>query len=139
MLDSELTTFGMVIKFSLELEQRCIELYERFMLLDDSHDSSLKDHQRRVRILEDVRREKLNEIMLEPIAGLTTADYNLSIDLADDADAEKLRQELIRLEEQSGVFYRDISQKVKSFSREITRIVERMAKENHKLLGRITQ
>jgi len=138
-LDSELTTFGMVIKFSLELEKRCIELYERFMLLDDSHDSSLKDHQRRVRILEDVRREKLNEIMLEPIAGLTTADYNLSIDLADDADAEKLRQELIRLEEQSGVFYRDISQKVKSFSREITRIVERMAKENHKLLGRITQ
>ena len=137
-LDSDLTTFGMIIKFSLELEHRCIGLYERLLVIDDSYDPSLKDHQRRVRILEDVRREKLNEIMLEPIAGLTTKDYDLLIELADDADAGQLRQTLIRLEEQSGAFYRDISQKVNSFSKEITRIVERMAKENNRLLDRIT-
>ena len=78
----ELTTFGAVIRFAAALETEAAAHYERWLAQSQAGDvpalvSSLaSDHAKRAARLERLVREQLNEMTLEPIAGLRAERYS---------------------------------------------------------------
>ncbi|MEW5759465.1 MAG: hypothetical protein AB1779_01710 [Candidatus Thermoplasmatota archaeon] len=106
----ELTTFGAVMKFAIELEETCIKNYEAQNKL------LYEKHKKRKSLLEKIRRERLNEILLEPITGLNANDYEI--------------KNISEMEEKIGKFYADLSKIARAFSPEVSRIFEKLSAEN---------
>jgi hypothetical protein len=76
----ELTTFGAVIRFAAALERQATGHYVAWLAQDagearDLASSLASSHRRRAARLERLVREQLNEMLLEPIAGLRAERY----------------------------------------------------------------
>ncbi len=77
----ELTNFGSLVRFAMELEAASTAFYrEAVGLLGSGSSADLarrlsEDHESRRRLLERTRQQKLNEMVLEPISGLDGARY----------------------------------------------------------------
>ncbi len=86
----------------------------------------------------EVRREGVTEMILEPIEGLDSADYEVGSDYAVGADnavvadpagaSDGWARRAARLEAESARFYRDAAAKLPI--RQVARLFERLAKEN---------
>lgn len=136
----EITTFGSLIRFALELENTAINLYEgsaktlpniaALPLLCDVH-------RKRYQTLELTRREKLNEMILEPIYELKRDDYLIEINGVKNAPAKDILKMAIDLEEQSAKFYSDSANIAKSLLAEASRIFQKLAKENEDNKGKL--
>ncbi len=116
---NEINTFGAVMAFAIDLEQR-LRNYASDHQADDYASSCLK----RVSTLERVRRENVVEIMLEPIQGLTTDRY--FIDTADQSP-----QGIQAAAAVAARFYADASQKVNVL--EVKRALERCGKQHKEI------
>jgi hypothetical protein len=137
----EITTFSSLIRFALELERAAINLYEgstpkypsiaALPLLSDVH-------QKRSQLLEQTRRQKLNEMILEPIHELNRDDYVVEIEQAESAPINELLKMAVNLEEKSAKFYSDSAKVAKSLLAESSRIFQKLAKENEDNKGRLT-
>ena len=67
----ELSKFGPILKFAIDLERRAAEFYEAAAAVEPSPqlEQSAAATRQRLSRLELMRRELVNEILLEPIAG----------------------------------------------------------------------
>ena len=129
----EITTFGSLIRFALELEKVATSLYEgssktypnvaALPLLADVH-------RKRSQLLEHTRQQKLNEMILEPIYNLNGNDYVLN----PNGNSPSALKELIKtaeiIEDKSARFYSDSARLAKSLLAESSRIFQKLAKEN---------
>jgi rubrerythrin len=126
----ELGTFGAILGFALDLEERAAGFYEAVAQgeREGAFQDLAKGTHKRLERLERARREGVAEMILESITGLSDDAYQ--VDLAPGAgEVDRLRQ-AIALEETAARFYRDAAAKMPI--KEIVRLFERLAKENDK-------
>jgi hypothetical protein len=125
----ELNTFGAVMGFAVDLEQRAGEWYARAASsaspalaarLQELGEARAK----RKKLMERVRRENVTEMILEPISGLDGAPYEADAQVGA-GDTELLRQALLR-EEQAEQFYLAASAKLSI--PEVARIFKKVAR-----------
>jgi len=132
----ECNSFGTVIRFGLELEKAAMNIYDEL-----SRDSKLASgaetfkalsaiHKKRGDLLEYTRREKLNEMILEPIQDLDGKKYIIDTRVPKAVDIKAAARYAAGIEEKSSMFYLDSSKIAKNLLSEGARILERMAKEN---------
>ena len=132
----ECTTFGSVIRFALELEKGAAAVYKE--LADDPGLSqaaesfkALSDaHRKREELLEHTRREKLNEMILEPIYELDSSQYVIETKVPEGIDMKGAAKFASDIEAKSAKFYSDSSKIAQSLLAEAARILDRMGKEN---------
>lgn len=132
----EIGTFGTLVRFALELERVASLVYEE-LASDPSCAAGAEtfralaeSHRARVALLEETRREKLNEAVLEPISEIKGADYAVDTNVPKGAGVRVAAEYASRMEETSARFYTDTARIAKSILHGAVRIFERMAKEN---------
>ncbi len=139
----ECNSFGTVIRFGLELEKAAANIYEEL-----SGDPGLAagaetfkalsaSHKKRGALLEYTRREKLNEMILEPIQDLDSRKYVIDTRVPKGADLKAAARYAAGIEETSSRFYMDSSKVAKNLLSEGARILEKMAKENQANKARV--
>lgn len=132
----ELGTFGAVVKFALELEERTAAFYEAGAQgsLAERFGELARDAQKRLQRLEQARRELVNEMILESLTGLDAEDYQVELNAGAD-EPTRLRQARL-LEETAARFYRDAAARIPI--REVVRLFERLARENDRRREQLT-
>jgi rubrerythrin len=123
----ELGTFGAILGFALQIEKQAAGFYKT---VAGDHPGELftdlaRGARKRLARLERARREGVAEMILEPITGLDSADYAVTLNL----ELTPTKQALV-LEEAAARFYREAAEKMPI--REVVRLFERMAGENDK-------
>ena len=130
-----LRTFGVVLKFAMELEATGIAYYETATTITQNHElknifeSLVVQGQRRTQTLMRVRRENTTEMILEPISGLTSEKYRLQTECPPECTDKQLIQLACTMEDQIHQFYTDAADKL-GFLSEVADIFERLAEEN---------
>jgi len=132
----ECTTFGSVIRFALELEKGAAGVYDE--LSKEPKAASAAEvfrtlssvHKKRGELLEFTRREKLNEMILEPISELKREDYLIDTKTPIGLDAKAAARFASKIEETSARFYADSARIAKNLMAEAARTMERLGKEN---------
>ncbi len=131
----ELGTFGAILGFAIHLEKAAAEFYEAAVTggptgLDASIRHLCGDlargSQKRLRRLEQARRELVAEMILESISGLDGDDY--TVEPGPVTDPAGLLHQAQALERAAASFYRDAAAKMPI--REVVRLFERLAQEN---------
>ncbi len=131
----ECTTFGSVIRFALELERAAMAVYDDLAGRPDlapaaeSFKALSAAHKKRSDVLEHTRREKLNEMILEPIQDLDGSKYMIETNVPDGIDMAGAKAFSANMEDVSSSFYLDASKVAKFLLAEAARILERMGKE----------
>lgn len=132
----ECTTFGAVIRFALELEKGaaavCDELSKDPKLASAAatFEALAEAHKKRGDLLENTRREKLNEMILEPIQDLKRESYLIDTNVPKGVDVKAAAKFAAKIEETSARFYADSSKIAKMLLAEAARIMDRLGKEN---------
>ena len=132
----ECTTFGSVIRFALELERVAMAVYDDLAGRPDlapaaeSFKAMSAAHKKRSDVLEHTRREKLNEMILEPIQDLDGSKYKIETKVPDGVDLAGAKAFSAKMEDVSGSFYLDASKVAKFLLAEAARIFERLGKES---------
>jgi len=132
----ECTSFGTVIRFALELERVAAATNEELAsepglaAQSATFKAIAEGHKKRLRLLEDTRREKLNEMVLEPISDIKREDYLVDCAVPKGADVKRSAAFAAGIEETSARFYTDSAKIAKNLLHEAARIMERLAKEN---------
>lgn len=114
----ELGTAGAVLSFAIKLEGHSAEFYEEAASLTKDSPAeevflSLADAKRkRKELVERSRREYVNEMLLEPLAGLRGSDCLLETKLTSDMDHPAALRLARELEENSQALYLDAAQKI---------------------------
>jgi rubrerythrin len=132
----ECTTFGSVIRFALELEKVAVATYDDLAAKPalapaaESFKALSQAHRKRSDVLEHTRREKLNEMILEPIQDLDGKKYVVETQVPDGVDLADAKAFAAKMEDTSSRFYLDSSKIAKYLMAEAARILERMGKES---------
>ena len=132
----ECTTFGSVIRFALELERAAMAVYDDLAGRPDlapaaeSFKALSAAHKKRSDVLEHTRREKLNEMILEPIQDLDGSKYKIETKVPAGVDMAGAKAFSAKMEDVSGSFYIDASTVAKFLLAEAARILEKMGKES---------
>ncbi len=131
----DLATFGAILSFALELEERAAAFYTETARgeLEDIFIDLGRSSNKRANRMERTRREGVAEMILEPITGLDSDDYY--VELSVNAHEPELLAQAIALEEIAQHFYSDAAAKIPI--REVVRIFQRMANENEKRRERL--
>lgn len=138
----ELTNFGSLIRFALELETATAAFYEQVAeLVGPEGPRALSrelaaQHAARHRLLERTRQQKLNEMVLEPVTGLDGTRYVYDASVPSRA---QVVSKAVALEGVAARFYEETSAVAKSLLTEATRTLQRLAEENHRNEARIRE
>lgn len=116
----ELNAFGAILTYAIEMEGRIADYYRQMS------SARAADADKRRSNLERVRRENVTEIKLEPIEGLTEADYTLNL-----SDLSPAGQQAV--EATAARFYADTAPKLNV--REAQRALERAGRQHAELSG----
>ncbi len=136
----ELTNFGSLIRYALELEESASSLYDAIAARSSwpGLSAAAKDlaaqHRERRREVERARQRFLNEVILEPITTLDGRTYVVDGSLPDAADAAGRACDL---EETSRRFYADAADVARSMLAEAVRIFRRLADTNAQNAARV--
>jgi len=126
----ELGTFGAILTFALELEERLTNFFaaaakqaggEAAEVFSDLAQAGGK----RLKALERTRRENVAEMILEPITGFCSEDYPCDTEVTSGADRAALIKKALELEKTAAQYYTTASQKVSV--PEVARILSKMA------------
>ena len=123
----ELNKFGVILKFALDMEERAAEFYEAAENAAPSpeRESAGQEARKNVLRLQRMRRELVNEMLLEPISGF---DYPLPPPLPKTgADEEEIAGHEERLRTFRRDFYRTAARKIEIVSPAVSQVFIRMA------------
>jgi len=129
----ECTTFGSVVRFALELEKGAAGVYEELAKAVPSaalFKELAEIHKKRVSSLENMRQQKLNEMILEPIQDMKRENYLIDTKVPMVSDAKQAAKVAMKIEETSSKFYTDAAKSAKSIMAEATRFMDKLAKDN---------
>jgi hypothetical protein len=133
----ELTTFGAIMKFAMDLEEQLAGVLERtganeglrpFRKLADQMVSECKKN---AKIIERTRREGINEVILHPIMGLDSDTYSPQDRPPEQAGAGEFGEYLIDTVDKINRFYTDAASKIAN--PEAMRVFKRLAAQRLKL------
>jgi hypothetical protein len=133
----EITSFGTLLKFALALEQTAAALEGEAAghPACAAHASTLQSfaerHTRRLGDLERLQRERLNEVILQPLGGMVADEYRPPQALPSGDDAVVLGA-LAELEERSARFYGDSAERAVNLLGGLDRTFKRFVKEDAK-------
>ena len=124
----KLGSFGEIISFALELEGKALAYYESLnhAVLSQPGHQLQKGSQKRLNRLRRIRQEMVTEMILEPITGVDSDDYVVSIPEA--SDSVNVFQHVICFEENMCRFYSKTAAVIPM--KEVERAFLRLAKEN---------
>ncbi|MFH2009988.1 MAG: hypothetical protein ABI333_25555 [bacterium] len=134
----EITSFGTLLKFALALEQTTADLEARaaeapVCAAHQGELTSMADkHTRRIADLERLQRERLNEVILQPLGGMARDEYLPPTALPVGADAAGLTRALADLEDLSARFYGDAAERAVNLLGGLDRTFKRFVKEDRK-------
>ena len=130
------------MKFALDTEDAARQFYES--AAESAKDSGLVSlfselstrGQKRTETLMRIRRENTTEMILEPISGLDSDSYELTVSLPDDVDDSALRELAISMESKLHQFYTDAAAKIEFLS-EAAYLLELLAEKNEEFAQRL--
>ena len=136
----ELTTFSMVLRYTLQLEDQTAQFYrnlaasnkftqakELFTKFADSSDRRRKD-------LERTARESVDHSLLEPVSGIFEETYSVNTTLPNGASITDAISAAKTLEEKMQKFYTEAGDKIKFISN-VNRLYRRYAQDRAKALA----
>ena len=135
----ELNSFGTVLKFALVLEQAAADvarLAATRVGSPGSRDRLLgcaERHARRAKQLERMRRERLNEMVLQPIDGLKREDYIPAVDLPTGLSPREAVARIAAVEETVARFYAAASNLAAHALPGVDKAFKRMGQESRSL------
>jgi hypothetical protein len=129
----ECTTFGAVMRFSLELEKGAAGIYEELAKAVPStalFKELAEIHKKRGAMLENMRQQKLNEMILEPIQDIKRENYMIDTKVPRVSNAKDAAKVAMVAEEKSSKFYADAGKSAKSIMAEASRVMDKLSKDN---------
>ena len=135
----DLGTFGAVMKFSTEVLDRSAALYRTFSsltkepTLTSAIESLLKETEKNRSLIEQVRRENVTEMILEPVSGFSDTDFSVEIKLGESADSRELLAALLAIETGQKDFFAAVSAKF-PFP-EVTRVFRKICQKKELALA----
>ena len=134
----ELTTFSMVLRFTLQLEDRTAQFYRN--LAADGKLAQAKElfarfvenSDKRKKELERTARESVDHSLLEPVSGIFEETYGYIPDSSGTAVADAVTSAK-KLEEEMQKFYTEAGDKIK-FVSNVSRLYRRYAQDRAKAL-----
>jgi len=135
----ELNTFGAVLRFALDLESRLAAFHrDAAQAMGDASARGVlvelaEAGEQNTRTLERVRRQQVNEMLLEPIHDVDAAQYEP--DLASPAGEDGLLAAARRAESTAERFYHDMARllSIPEVARSFSRMAEAHARNRQKL------
>ncbi len=133
----ELTSFGTVLKYALALEARLAELAEGARALPggerfaDVLAGAARDHAKRGAQLEQLRRERLNEVVLQPVSGMDGTAYLPPTALP--AGAAEAAGAFAAAERQAARFYDDAAEVAQNVLSGVERTFRKLADKSRAL------
>jgi hypothetical protein len=115
----DLGTTGSILSFALKLEKEVNAFYNhhissiRNTSLKQAFEEIQKAQRKRERVLSRFRRENVTEMILEPIHGFSSDEYDLGIASEDHQDDSSLQASAIRIEENLQLFFLNASEKTR--------------------------
>jgi rubrerythrin len=106
------------IAFAIEMTKRAISIYETAVekgenpFLKETLKALLKEEKKNDALMEDIRRENLTEMILEPIAGFEEEEYRINVNISGDVKDVDLVKIALALEEQEQKFFKDLVLKI---------------------------
>ena len=136
-----LSTFGAIMGFAAGMAKQAADIYR--VMAERANDPGLKEallsfqkeEEKIHSLMEMTRRENVTEMILEPVAGLEQADYEIDLKIPDQAGDESLLKAALILEEKEGKFFRDASSKVPL--PEVARIFRKIVKKKEENLSEL--
>ncbi len=132
----ELGTFGALLRFAIELERQTGEHYKS--LASKVHDPSAtelfsryaREYARRLKLLEGLRQQSINEVLLEPISNLDSRLYLFTPDVSDEMGINAVLDAALGVENKVEGFYRDSLREAGPVLGEANRVFRRFLDEN---------
>ena len=130
----ELGTLGAILKFALELEEKAQEFYQEAARrvsqprLRELFQEYARRGRKRRQLLERTRRENTAEMILEPITGFFSEDYEPDCTLPEGISSAEVLEKARALEEKTARFYEVAAGKVGIT--EVTRAFRKLGREN---------
>lgn len=138
----EMSSFGTLLKFAQGLEETAAALEEQAAQSPAcaAHQAALAPmahkHARRMQELERLARERLNEVVLQPLSGMVREEY-LPPTALPEGDGASVLSVLATLEETSARFYGDAAQRAVDVLGGLDRTFKRFAKEDTKRAAKL--
>ncbi|MHA2025911.1 MAG: hypothetical protein ACW98U_08410 [Candidatus Thorarchaeota archaeon] len=135
----DLGTFGMVLKFAMEIEQEAVNFYESASseVKDEKLLSKIQDLQKRglkrLKTLERVRRENITEMILEPIIGFDSENYKPATEIPTGGEEGVVQELAVSIEKTLFEFYTQAAVKI-DFLSEVAYSFELLAEANEKAI-----
>ena len=136
----ELSTFGALLAFAIDLEERAARFYldaaenaghadvkESFLALARQNES-------RRGLLVATRQEHVTEMVLEPISDLHRGDYEVKAGTSGETGYARLLKLAVEMEEKAQRFYADAARKGRHLLAGVSRTFQRLAREKEKRL-----
>ncbi len=129
----ELTNFGSLIRYAVNLEGATAAFYESAARLlgsgapADVARGLSEDHESRRRLLERTRQQSLNEMVLEPILGLDGMRYVFDASIS---SASEVRLKAVALEQVAARLYSESSDTAKALLTEAARTFRKLGEGN---------
>ncbi len=136
-----LSTFGAIMGFAAGITRQAADIYG--VVAQKANDPVLKEvllsfqkeEEKTHALMEMTRRENVTEMILEPVAGLHRADYEIDPKSLVQASDENLLKSALILEERERKFFYDASSKVSL--PEVARIFRKIVKKKEENLLRL--
>jgi len=134
----ELTSFGTLMKFAIALEQTSQELAQSAASSEacsawaEQLERSAKKHAKRFQELERMRRERLNEVVLQPISGMEREAYVVPTALPA-TGANEVIATVVEAERVAARFYDDAAAIASNVLSGLDKTFKRLARENRDL------
>ncbi len=139
----ELNSFGTLLKFAIALEEAAAELAVRAAgqptcaAWQDDLLACGRRHARRSERLSRLRRERLNEVVLQAISGLERARYLPVLDLPEDGDPPRTLAAVAAVEETAASFYTDGGRVAADVLAGLEKTFQKLARESRDLAANL--
>ena len=134
----ELTTFGVALKYAINIETQAIEFYEDIAKYAEPNDNFMAfaaANKKRKAMLERLYNDNVYSDMdtgiFEPLAGLNGTEYFSDIKPAPETNYPDVLKMAIDVEEKTKRFYLDLAAQLSSRRSGVAKNFEKMVQENH--------